>query len=75
MPAQNQSPTPVAVAMVLGAIVSIQVGSAIATDLFADVGAAGVVFLRAIVSAVVLFLIWRPSLRVAREHRKIVLLF
>lgn len=61
--------------MVLGAIISIQVGSAIATDLFPDIGAAGVVFLRALVSALLLWAIWRPSLRVPKENRKIVLLF
>lgn len=61
--------------MVLGAIISIQVGSAVATDLFSDVGAAGVVFMRATVSAILLWVIWRPNLAVAKEHRKTVLLF
>jgi inner membrane transporter RhtA len=61
--------------MVLGSIFSIQVGSAIATELFADVGPAGVVFMRAAVSAVLLWAIWRPGLRVPPEHRRIVLLF
>ncbi|HTU13680.1 MAG TPA: DMT family transporter [Solirubrobacterales bacterium] len=75
VPADNQSPTPIAVSMVLGAIISIQVGSAVATDLFADVGAAGVVFMRATVSAILLWIIWRPGLRVAKENRRIVLLF
>ena len=61
--------------MVLGAIVSIQIGSAVATDLFSEVGPAGVVFMRASVSALLLWAIWRPSLRVAKEHRKNVLIF
>ena len=61
--------------MVLGSIISIQVGSAIATDLFSDIGAAGVVFLRALVSAMLLWAIWRPPLRIPKENRKIVLLF
>lgn len=74
VPAENQSPTPIAVSMVLGAIISIQVGSAVATDLFADVGAAGVVFIRATVSAILLWIMWRPGL-VSKENRKVVLLF
>lgn len=61
--------------MVLGAIISIQIGSAVATDLFSEVGPAGVVFLRALVSAVLLFIMWRPGFRVQREHLKVVLLF
>ncbi len=61
--------------MVLGAILSIQVGSAVATDLFSDVGPGGVVLMRALVSSIVLFALWRPSLRIAPEHRKVVLLF
>ncbi|MGK2954227.1 MAG: EamA family transporter [Solirubrobacterales bacterium] len=75
MSKEAQSPTPTAVAMVLGSILSIQIGSAIAVDLFADVGAAGVVFMRALVSAVLLVAIWRPSFRVPRSDRKITLLF
>ena len=61
--------------MVLGAIISIQVGAAISTELFSEVGPAGVVFLRALVSAVLLVLIWRPSFRIPREHIRITLLF
>lgn len=61
--------------MVLGAIVSIQVGSAVATDLFSEVGPGGVVFMRATVSALLLWAMWRPTLSVPREHRKVVLLF
>lgn len=61
--------------MVLGSILSIQIGSAIAVDLFADVGAAGVVFMRALVSAVLLVAIWRPDFRVPRSDRKVTLLF
>jgi inner membrane transporter RhtA len=61
--------------MVLGAILSIQVGSAIATELFAEVGPAGVVFIRAFVSAVLLSLIWRPDFRIPRDQLKVTLLF
>lgn len=61
--------------MVLGAILSIQIGSAIATDLFSEIGPAGVVFMRAAVSALLLWAMWRPSLRVPVEHRKNVMIF
>ncbi|MBK5231962.1 MAG: DMT family transporter [Thermoleophilia bacterium] len=75
VPTQDQSPTPAAVAMVLGSILSIQIGSAIAVDLFSDIGATGVVFMRALVSAVLLVAIWRPDFRVPRSDRKVTLLF
>ncbi|MCB0827355.1 MAG: DMT family transporter [Solirubrobacterales bacterium] len=75
MPPRDQSPTPAAVSMVLGAIVSIQVGAAVATELFSEIGPAGVVFMRALVSAVLLVAIWRPSFRIPREHVRITLLF
>lgn len=71
----RQSPTVPAVAMVLGAICSIQIGAAIATDLFDDIGAGGVVFLRSLVSAVLLTVIWRPSFRMDRESAKLAVLF
>ena len=61
--------------MVLGAIVSIQVGAAVATELFSEIGPAGVVFMRALVSAGLLVAIWRPSFRIPREHVRITLLF
>ncbi len=61
--------------MVLGSILSIQIGSAIAVDLFSEVGAAGVVFIRAFVSAVLLVAIWRPDFRVPESDRKVTLLF
>ena len=61
--------------MVLGAIVSIQVGAAVATELFSEIGPAGVVFMRALVSAVLLVAIWRPSFRIPREHVRITVLF
>ena len=61
--------------MVLAAICSIQIGAAVATEIFDQVGPAGVVFLRAIVSAILLTLIWRPSFRVAPEARRVTLAF
>ena len=47
-------------ALVLGAIVSVQVGAAVAKSLFDDAGPAGTVFLRVAFAAVVLWLLWRP---------------
>jgi len=72
---ENQSPTPTAVAMVLGAILSIQMGAAVATEIFSDIGAAGVVFARAVFSAAILSLIFRPNFRVPRDQRKNTILF
>jgi inner membrane transporter RhtA len=75
MPAGHQSPTLPAVGLVLGAILSIQIGAAIATELFPEVGPAGVVFLRAIVSAILLALIWRPGMATVREAPRLLLIF
>jgi inner membrane transporter RhtA len=50
-------------ALVLGAIVSVQTGAAAATTLFVHVGPAGAVLLRTLFAAVVLVALWRPSLR------------
>lgn len=61
--------------MVLGSISSIQVGAALATGLFDEVGAMGVTLLRTLISAVLLVLIWRPSFRLDRGRTKIALLF
>ncbi|WP_250035185.1 EamA family transporter [Paractinoplanes maris] len=49
--------------MVLTAIASVQVGSAIATGLFDELGATGVTFLRLALAAVILAAITRPRLR------------
>jgi len=61
--------------MVLGAIFSIQIGAAVATGLFPEIGAAGVVFMRAIVSAVLLAAIWRPGIETVRENPRLLLVF
>lgn len=53
-------------ALVLTAIVSVQSGAAIATELFAELGPVGTVMLRLSLSAVVLVALWRPSLRALR---------
>jgi inner membrane transporter RhtA len=71
----HQSPSAPAVAMVLGSITSIQIGAALATGLFDEVGPMGVTFLRTLISAGLLVLIWRPSFRLDRERLKISLLF
>jgi inner membrane transporter RhtA len=71
----SQQPTVAAVAMVLGAIFSIQIGAAVATGLFPEIGAAGVVFMRAIVSAVLLAAIWRPGIETVRENPRLLLVF
>jgi inner membrane transporter RhtA len=59
-------------ALVLLGIVSVQVGAAIAKQLFAVAGSAGTVTLRLVVAALVLVLIWRPSLRMDRRTLAVV---
>jgi inner membrane transporter RhtA len=49
--------------LVLGSISSVQVGSAVARTLFADLGAAGVTLLRLAISALILAVATRPRLR------------
>jgi inner membrane transporter RhtA len=55
------APAP-AIALVLGAIVSVQVGAAVATTLFDELGPTGTVMLRLGFAAIVLVTIWRPPL-------------
>ena len=50
-------------ALVLGAIASVQVGAAIATTLFDQIGPAGAVLLRLFSAALLLLAAWRPRLR------------
>jgi inner membrane transporter RhtA len=65
-----------AVALVLGGIVSVQVGAAWATGLFDELGPVGTVTLRLVFAAVVLLAIWRPALAVLRgPHARDVILF
>ena len=52
---------------------SVQVGAAIATTLFDEVGPGGAVFLRILFAALVLMAIWRPALRVPEAGAKDVL--
>ncbi|HSL76515.1 MAG TPA: DMT family transporter [Candidatus Limnocylindrales bacterium] len=51
-----------AVALVLVACTSPQIGAAFAVTLFDELGPAGAAFLRLIIAAIVLWLIWRPHL-------------
>jgi inner membrane transporter RhtA len=63
VPAQgvlSRTPSP---GLVLGAIASVQFGSALATTLFARIGPAGAVVLRLVFASLVLTLIWRPAVR------------
>lgn len=52
--------TPLAVAALVGSIVSLCVGTSFAKSLFAEAGAAGVTTLRVTISAAILCAIWRP---------------
>src|SRR3954468_16490595 len=54
---------PAAVAMVLAAAGSLQVGAAFAVTLFDDLGPGGAAFLRLLLAAAVLLAVWRPRLR------------
>jgi inner membrane transporter RhtA len=64
-----RAPSP---ALVLGAIASVQFGSAIAATLFAQVGPGGAVLLRLSTATVVLVALWRPRLR-DRTRRELLL--
>ncbi len=46
--------------LVLAAVVSVQVGAALAKDLFGQLGASGVTWLRLAIAAVILVVAWRP---------------
>jgi inner membrane transporter RhtA len=49
--------------LVLGAVASVQLGAAVATTLFDELGPAGTVLLRTGFAAVALLLLWRPQIR------------
>jgi inner membrane transporter RhtA len=69
-------PRTTAITLVIGGIVSVQSGAAIATKLFNDVGPVGAVALRLFLSAVILAAMWRPSVRLLRgAHRRDLILF
>jgi len=54
-------------AQVLAGIVSVQVGAALAKQLFGVVGSTGAVALRLFFAALVLMAVWRPSVRLGRR--------
>jgi len=58
--------------LVVGAIASVQFGSALAATLFAQVGADGAVLLRLLSASIVLVALWRPRLRL-RTRRELLL--
>jgi len=51
------------VSFVLGGVVSVQLGAALATTLFDDLGAGGAVLLRVGFAAAILLVAWRPAVR------------
>lgn len=53
----SRTPAPI---LVVGAVVSVQVGAALATHVISDVGPAGATVLRLVFAAIVLAVIWRP---------------
>lgn len=67
---------PPPVLLVLGGVVSVQVGAALAKGLFPALGPAGTVFVRIAAAALVLLAVVRPRPgAVPREHRGVVLAF
>ncbi|WP_069166679.1 EamA family transporter [Nocardia altamirensis] len=62
-------------ALVLAGIVSVQVGAALAKQLFASTGAAGAVSLRLVFAGVVLLVFWRSALRIGRRAVPVVLAY
>jgi inner membrane transporter RhtA len=50
------------IGLVLGAVASVQIGAAVATTLFDELGPSGTVLLRTAFAAVILVAIWRPSI-------------
>jgi inner membrane transporter RhtA len=67
--------TPEAVLLVLGGIISVQLGAAVAKQLFPAVGPAGAVFLRLAVGALILAAVARPRAAVVRGHLGLALAF
>jgi inner membrane transporter RhtA len=60
-------------ALVLLGIVSVQMGSALAKQLFTEVGSFGAVALRLFFAATILMLLWRPSPRMSRRAWTVVI--
>jgi inner membrane transporter RhtA len=62
-------------ALVLLGIVSVQMGSALAKQLFGEVGSFGAVALRLFFAATILMLLWRPSPRMSRRAWTVVVAY
>jgi inner membrane transporter RhtA len=62
-------------ALVLASIVSVQIGAALAEQLFGLTGAVGAVTLRLFFAAAVLLVAWRPSLRITHQEVWVILGF
>ena len=60
-------------AQVLAGILSVQVGAALAKQLFGTIGSAGTVAVRLFFAALVLVVIWRPSFRLGRPAWTVVI--
>ncbi len=72
----TQSQRASSVALVLGGVVSVQVGAAIATTLFDELGPTGTVLVRVGFAALVLVAVWRPAVRGLRPPAwRLVVLF
>ena len=54
--------------LVIGAVLSVQLGAAAATTLFDEIGPAGTVFYRLLFAALVLVAVWRPDPRAAEPR-------
>lgn len=61
--------------LVLLAGVTVQLGSALAKSVFELAGPLGTVFLRVALSAVLLFLLWRPGWQATRQHWPVVMAY
>ena len=60
-------------ALVVAGMVSVQIGAALAEQLFGMIGAVGAVTLRLFFAAAVLLVVWRPSLRITRAELPVIL--
>ena len=74
--ARSRAASPRALLLVFGAVGSVQFGAALARTLFDDAGAAGTVFLRVVFAAIVLAVLWRPTVKGhSREDWRLVAAF
>ncbi len=60
--------------MVIISIISVQIGAAVAKQLFDTAGPGGVVFLRTLLAGAVFFILWRPKVRGYRKQDYAVIL-